>query len=88
MTCGSCGSPLKKRKRKVKSGLFGFASMLELIAVLCVGYAVVYQPAMPIQFLLFTAGAVLAFVGHMMMFRKVRLLRCRNCKTEQEISRT
>ncbi|QDP01622.1 hypothetical protein [Thalassotalea sp. PS06] len=88
MTCGNCGSPLKKKKRKVKSGLFGFASMLELIAVLCAGYAMVYQPAMPIQFLLITSGIVLAFVGQLMMFRKIHLWHCKNCKSEQEISRT
>ncbi|XPF95280.1 hypothetical protein ACM9HF_04505 [Colwellia sp. RE-S-Sl-9] len=86
MQCEDCGEKLKKKTKKVKSSIVGLASILELIAVVFGGLALAYPPALPYKPILLPLAIILALVGHFLMYKKVKFMWCKSCKTESVIN--
>lgn len=86
MQCGSCGENLKKKTKKVKSGIFGIASIMELVAVVFGGLAFAYPPALPYKSILISVAIFFALIGHFLMYKKVKFMWCKSCKAEVEVN--
>lgn len=86
MQCETCGGKLKKRTKKVKSTIVGLASILEVLAVVFGGLALVYEPALAYKPPLILLAIILAITGHYLMFKKVTYFWCKSCKKETEES--